>query len=424
MRRHRSQFVVVAAWFVVAASVDFGRAQAPPVAGYRPSVAVAAPTRLDYVFALANQSPAEPPADWLPGYDSTSQRYELFAPPRPARGPGLPLVLFVSAGPKPAGWAQWQAVCRQAGIAFASPFDAGNDCPAPRRIRIVLDVLDDVRRRLPIDPDRTYLAGFSGGARIACGIAFALPELFGGAAVVGGAESLREESWLRRRVAERLSVALITGETDFNRGELERFRGPVLAGVGVRTKVWVVPNSGHAIPDATRLAEAYRWLEEGTAARRALAARRPASRIAADKAPSRTEWSADLLAEAKRRLAEPAGTYDGLMQLQGISVRWAGLPAAEEAARLLAEYDARAERPWEADDLAEQRRFLLAEARGLSDYAAGPLPPQYARQRASMIGGALERWKLLQTDDPDGAAGKEAARRIEELERLLAAPPP
>lgn len=412
-------------WIVVAvAPVVVGAAHAQPTAGTLPSVSVAAPTRLDYVFALANQSPAEPPADWLPGYDSTAQRYELFAPPRPARGPGLPLILFVSAGAKPAGWAQWQTVCRQAGVAFAGPYDAGNDCPAPRRIRIVLDVLDDVRRRMPIDPDRTYVAGFSGGARVACGIAFALPELFGGAAVACGAESLRNESWLRRRVADRLSVALLTGETDFNRGELERFRGPVLSAVGVRTKVWVVPKLGHAVPDAARLAEAFRWLEEGVSARRALAARHPASRIASDAAPSRSEWSAALLAEAKRRLADPAGAYDGLMQLQGVSVRWAGLPAAEEAARLLAEYDARTDRPWEAADLAEQRKFLLAEARGLSDYAAGPLPPQYERQRASMAGGALERWKLLQADDPEGPTGREAARRIAELERLLAAPRP
>lgn len=395
----------------------------PTTGGYQPSVDVQAPTRLDYVFALANQSPAEPPADWLPDYDSTAQKYELFLPPVP-RGRALPLVLFVSAGAKPAGWAQWQAVCRREGIAFASAFDAGNNCPQPRRVRILLDVLDDVRRRAPIDADRTYIAGFSGGARIACGIAFALPELFGGVIAIGGAESLRPESWLRRRVIDRLNVALVTGETDFNRGELERFRGPVLREVGVRSKVWTVPRMGHGIPDATVLGETFRFVDEGAAARRKLAQTFPSSRIAGDQAPSRAEWSAALLAEAKLRMAKPATLYSGLMQLQGISVRWDGLPAADEALRLLTEFDARPVRPWEADDLAEQRKFLLAEARGIADYAAGPLPQQYEAQRTSMAEAALERWQTLAGDDPDGPVGKEAARRIVELERIVAGAKP
>ena len=36
---------------------------------------------------------------------------------------------------------------------------------------------------------------------------------------------------------------------------------------------------------------------------------------------------------------------------------------------ILTEYDSRNERPWEADDLAEQKRFLLAQARSLDRYA-------------------------------------------------------
>ena len=51
---------------------------------------------------------------------------------------------------------------------------------------------------------------------------------------------LREESWLRQRVIDRLSVALLTGEKDFNRGEVERWRATYLTEVGVRNKVWVV----------------------------------------------------------------------------------------------------------------------------------------------------------------------------------------
>ena len=74
----------------------------PLPAGTHDRVQVAAPTRLDWVFTISNQSPAEPPSDWTRGYTSTKQTYRLMVPdgiPRtlPA-GKLLPLVLFVSPG--------------------------------------------------------------------------------------------------------------------------------------------------------------------------------------------------------------------------------------------------------------------------------------------------------------------------------------
>lgn len=386
--------------------------------GHNPQVAVAAPTRLDWIFAIANQSPANPPAALLPNYDSTQQKYELYVPPNVDPKRPAPLVLFIPAGPNPAGLANFRAVCDAAGMLFASPFAAGNNTPPPVRARIVLDVLDDVRKRFTIDADRTYLGGFSGGARVACNIAFALPEYFGGVIPVCAAESLRDEPWLRHRVIDRLSAALITGETDFNRSELERFRGPLLTDVGVRTKVWTVPRMGHGIPSAVELTAALKWLEEGLPERRRQAVQWPVMRLSTEP-PTRAAWSAALLAEAKKRIQTPATLYAGLSQLQGIATRWNDLPAAAEATRILTEYDAKAERPWEADDLAEQRKFLLAEARSLGSYATGDLPQQYEGQRADMAEGALERWRQLLVDDPTSPAGLEARRQMPPLMKIV-----
>ncbi len=403
--------------------------------GYQKEVVVREATRLDWVFAVANQS-VEPPAEWLTGYDSTKQRYELFVPETAKSAPtktklkakgklaaaansGLPLVLFISAGDQPAGWSQLESVCRQKGIAFASPFGAGNNTPMPRRMRLVLDVLDDLRRRHRIDPDRTYLAGFSGGGRVACGIAFALPELFGGVIPVCSAGDLREEPWLRPRVIDRLSVAMITGTSDFNRGEVERFRGPMLTGIGVRTKVSVVEKLGHGIPDSKAFTESIEWLEAGVGDRRLMATRHPASRIESDLAPSGDELSKSLLAEGQSRLKEPKTMYSGLMQLQGVMQRWPNLKSAEEAKRILLEYESRNEKPWEADDIAEQRRFLIARARGLDAYASGELPPQYANQRKDMLEAAVNLWSLVIQDGQDKNAVTEAQVRLPKLKELL-----
>lgn len=415
MRHHQPLLILV----LLSLTATAGAADRLP-AGLHQRVPVGQATRLDWAFALSNQSPTEPPAEWLQGYDSSEQAYQLAVPPQLPGRSLLPLVLFISPGDRPTGQAQWQATCRRHGVLFASPHGAGNRCPFPRRVRIVLDVLDDLRRRYPIDANRTYLAGFSGGGRVACAIGFALPEYFGGVVPVCAAGSLRPESWLRHRVIDRLSVALVTGETDFNRSEVERFRGPLLKEVGVRARTWMQPGSGHAIPPAP-LDEVFGWLEKDRPRRAALAKAHPASRLGTDSAPSRSEWARALLAEGKKRLQTPGTVYSGLMQLKGVMVRWNDLPAAAEAKRILLEYESRSRRPWEQEDIAEQRRFLVAQARGVDAYGSGPLPSQYAPQRPDMLKAAISLWERVLQDGQDKQAAKQARERIPVLRERLSA---
>lgn len=409
-----------ATWFLATTQSAF---PADSPRGYRPEVPVTAPTRLDWVFALANQSPAEPPAEWVQGYDSTAQKFALFVPDkRLKKGESFPVLLFISAGGGPAGWNDCKAVCEERGMIFASPFGAGNECPMPQRVHIVLDVLDEIRRTYPTDPDRTYIAGFSGGGRVACSIAFALPELFGGAIGVCASGDLREETWLRHRVIDRLNVAFVTGETDFNRGELERFRGPLLDGLGVPMKVVVQPGMGHAIPGGPVWQDIFTWLDSGAARRRKLAVASPTSRLAGDAAPPSREDAARLVfAEGKKRLADRKTLYSGLMLLQGASVRWADTTAGAEAKALLLEYESKDDHPWEEDDIVEQRRSLLARARALDAYATGDLPPQYDAMRQDMLQAALNLWQLVVQDGQDKAAVRDAKKRIPELEKRLEA---
>ncbi|MDB5336096.1 MAG: hypothetical protein JWN70_1715 [Planctomycetaceae bacterium] len=407
-------------------------------AGYQKEVKVRQATRLDWIFAMSNQSLREAPADWLEGYDSTQQRYELYVPQtaKAARKPaakstakskkgqakandGLPLILFISAGEQPAGWGQLQALCEQQGIAFASPYDAGNNTPMPRRVRIVLDVLDDIRQRQAIDPDRTYLAGFLGGGRTACSIAFALPELFGGVIPVCAGGDLREETWLRHRVMDRLSVAMITGTGDFNLSEVSRFRGPMLTDMGVRTQVTIVDKMGHGIPDSKTFAKVLEWLDAGAADRHKLAVTSPASRIAGDVAPTREQSAKLLFTEGQSQLKKPQTQYAGLMSLQGTMKRWPDLPEADEAKKILLEYEAKAEHPWEADDVAEQRKFLIARARALSDYATGDLPEQYAKQRSAMLEAAINLWMMVVQDGQDAKAVADGEKRLPDLKQRL-----
>ena len=175
---------------------------------------------------------------------------------------------------------------------------------------------------------------------------------------------------------------------------------------------------GHGIPSDKVLLEAFRWLDERAAQRRLEAKRHPASCMEGDAVPSREEQAKALFAEAKKRLEQPKTLYSGLMQLQGCMQRWPDLKAGAEAKKLLLEYDSRPEKPWEKEDIAEQRRFLIAQARALDAYASGHLPSQYAKMRPDMARQAMQLWQKVQTDQPDSDAGREAKKRISALEKI------
>src|SRR5689334_22260849 len=107
---------------------------------------VGAETRMDWRFgAQGFGASANKPLD---GYDSTKQKYQLFVPAKPARA----CVVFISPGDGPTGLSSWQAVCQKEGAYFCSPYQAGNSVPAGQRTRVILDMLDDVRRKFDIDP--------------------------------------------------------------------------------------------------------------------------------------------------------------------------------------------------------------------------------------------------------------------------------
>lgn len=397
-------------------------ASAAPPSGYTAKVTVSEPTRFDWTFAVTNQSLANPPAKLTgDGYDSKKQTYELFVPERKDAKKPLPAILFVSAGDEPSGWKSFEKVCKDNGFAFIGVRGAGNNVPPPKRVRIILDCLDDVRRQLPLDADRTYISGFSGGARIASAIAFAHPEFFGGLIPICAAGDLREESWLRHRLMDRVSAALITGESDFNRGEVERWKFGMWKDVGIRSRVWVQPKMGHAMPSNATLAEALKWLEEDADRRSTIAKKSPASRATPGDVLTREEFAKALFDEAKQSLGNKLTQYRGLMILKGIAARWPDLAAGKAALELLKEYDAKKERPWEEDDLAEQRKQIAAEARAMGDYALNGIPAgsQYEKIKPDIAKRAIDLWSVLISDAPDSTLGKEGKKHTAELEKLL-----
>jgi hypothetical protein len=150
-----------------------------------------------------------------------------------------------------------------------------------------------------------------------------------------------------------------------------------------------------------------------------MAKKYPASSIGSSDDVSREALAKALVAEGKERLKSKETLYSGLMQLKGAMTRWPDLARGKEAKKLLLEYEEKTEKPWEADDIAEQRLFLVAQARATDRYASGPLPPQYAKYKTDMVRSAISLWQKVLADSPDSEAGKEAKKRLPELEKML-----
>jgi hypothetical protein len=376
-------------------------------AGLQPEVTVAGKTRLDWTFAAAAFGPK---AAGTADYESRKQHYQLFVPGgHDARRPA-PLVVFVSPGDDPLGWRCWRKPCEESGALFCAAYGAGTNCPPGQRVRIVLDMLDDVRHHYRIDPDQTYLTGFSSGARMACTIAFALPEYFGGVVALGAANPLNDLGYLRHRARDRLSVAVVVGAEDAHRREMTDYWLPIYQAHGLHTRLWVVPKMRHEVPGPEVVGEVYRWLAEDLK-------RRQEDRRAHPELNVGPEGVADplgrgMLEAGEADLRRPGRTWEGVALLEGVVARCGypppGLQAAEKARQRLKEVQADPERAAQLAEQreAEERKLLLTEAEALERLGNLHLPR------------ALKAWQLLLKHYPTTPAGQKATEQVPRLSRM------
>ncbi len=382
---------------------------APPPTGFQDKVQISAPTRLDWKFAASafGAESAKVPAD----YDSRQQHYQLFVPRDYDPAKNWPLVVFISPGDDPLGWRYYQKTCEKAAALFCAPYAAGNSCPVGQRTRLVLDMLDDVRRTYRIDPDQTYLTGLSGGGRMACTIAFALPECFGGVAPVCGTNPLPRLDAVRHRVHDRLSVAFVTGETDFNRKENEVYVAPLFADLGIRSKLWVVPKMGHTAPPPAVLNEVYAWLAADLKHRREDAKAHPGLALSPGETPTPEKMAARQVVEAQAELKKDGHAWRGVALLRAVVERWPNTDPADKARQLLKEvvHDAAKARVIQEEGGKDERELLTAQAKALD---------RFGDTRR-----ALQAWQALARAQPDTPEGTKAVEEAKRLREALAATP-
>ena len=153
--------------------------------------------------------------------DLAQERFLVYVPSRAPPSPrGYALLVFVPPWDEarlPFGWA---SQLNHYGVIFVTAARAGNTANVlSRRVPLALSAEENIVREYPVDRQRIYIGGFSGGSRVALRIALGYPDIFHGALLHAGANPLGDgfplpPRDLLQRFQSSSHVVYITGATD------------------------------------------------------------------------------------------------------------------------------------------------------------------------------------------------------------------
>ena len=119
--------------------------------------------------------------------------HEQFVVYVPAAAPsqGYALLVFVPPWEEATVPPKWISALDHHGMIYVSAANSGNDADVlDRRVPLALLAAQNIIKRYPIDPQRIYIGGFSGGSRVAERIALGYPDLFHGTLLMAGSDTI------------------------------------------------------------------------------------------------------------------------------------------------------------------------------------------------------------------------------------------
>ena len=123
--------------------------------------------------------------------DIGAERFSVYVPKTPPSAQGYGLLVFVPPWPQASIPRRWRQAFDDTGTVFVTAANSGNDqLMLPRRIALAIHGYANVSSRLRIDPERVYVGGMSGGARVALRIALGYADIFRGAILDAGSDTI------------------------------------------------------------------------------------------------------------------------------------------------------------------------------------------------------------------------------------------
>ncbi|KFN50382.1 hypothetical protein [Arenimonas composti] len=247
---------------------------------------------------------------------------------------GFGLLLFVLPDDSVALPPEWKRPLAERGILLLVVRGAGNHVELfPRRIPRILDAYSYAKARWRIDPARTWIGGFSGGARVAQRVAMAWPDeftgtlQFAGSVIVGSARLAPPPPELARQLQQRTRFVFVSGQQDpRNRGNDGRARASMQALCFADVIVRSPARLDHWVPNARELAKALDALAAPVRPDPDCAARLDAE-IAAALDAAEARFAAGDVAAARTALVAIDDRWGGLAAPRSVELARRMLPA-------------------------------------------------------------------------------------------------
>ncbi|PCK07573.1 MAG: hypothetical protein COA42_13580 [Alteromonadaceae bacterium] len=174
-----------------------------------------------------------------------------------------PVGLMVYVSPQESGELpeSWRPVLSQQNMLWIGIDNAGNKRLAKERILLAVLAPMLAMKYYLVAPSRTYIAGTSGGGRVASQLMSLAPESFSGAMYMVGVDKLPRVSRPQLGTLKEKRFVFITGSKDFNRKETRRVYKKYLRKGIVNSYLLDVEGAGHALPSADSIEKSLVYLD-------------------------------------------------------------------------------------------------------------------------------------------------------------------
>jgi predicted esterase len=128
--------------------------------------------------------------------DLSKERFIVYVPSRAPPPQGFGLLVFVPPWEEASVPPGWAPVLDEDAVIFVSAAHSGNsENLLGRRVPLALAAAANIAAQFPIDAQRIYIGGFSGGSRAALRIALGYPDLFRGAILNAGSDPIGSDRY-------------------------------------------------------------------------------------------------------------------------------------------------------------------------------------------------------------------------------------
>jgi dienelactone hydrolase len=152
--------------------------------------------------------------------DLANEKFTLFVPAQ-APPKGYSLLVFIAPWQGAGVPQDWISALDRHGMIFVTAANSGNtENVFERRVPLALIAAHNVMQRYPVDKDRLYIGGMSGGSRVALRMALAYPDVFravllhSGSDRIGTLETPLPAAGLFNHLQESMRFVYLTGEND------------------------------------------------------------------------------------------------------------------------------------------------------------------------------------------------------------------